>query len=95
MNSSIISTSIGDIAVYDNQVRSEKTLVFLHGVFLDHSLWDYQINNLPEYRCIAVDMPGHGLSQNVQSNWSLDDCGQMLLDIIKEMGLKDLIVVGH
>ena len=41
--------------------RDAQPIVFLHGTRLSRALWDPQLRRLADsYRCIAVDLPGHG-----------------------------------
>jgi pimeloyl-ACP methyl ester carboxylesterase len=93
----IIPTSIGDIAVYINKVNSNKTtMIFLHGVYFDHELWNNQIDNIKDRTVIALDMPDHGESKNIaKNNWTLDDCARMLLEILQFLKIKKVIAVGH
>lgn len=41
------------------------TLLFIHGLACDHSDWSAQVAHLEErYRCVSVDLPGHGASSS-------------------------------
>ena len=41
----------------------DPTLLFVHGFACAHDDWDAQVNALsPRYRCVALDLPGHGAS---------------------------------
>jgi pimeloyl-ACP methyl ester carboxylesterase len=51
-----------------------RPLVLLHGGFLDHGLWDYQIPALASrHRVIAPDARGHGRSANATEPYRLAD----------------------
>jgi len=40
------------------------TLVFSHGAFLDHTLWEHVVADLSQYfRCVTWDERGHGMSE--------------------------------
>ncbi|MCK6618577.1 MAG: alpha/beta hydrolase [Cyclobacteriaceae bacterium] len=97
MEKTFINTSIGQIAVFHKQTTSNNTpIIFLHGVFFDHHLWDNQINAISDRPVYAMDMPMHGESKsNIKGNWTLDDCADMLLEIMDSLGLKKVIAVGH
>ena len=42
---------------------SGKPIIFVHGWVGSGDVWDYQVHDLaPTYRCIAVDLRGHGAS---------------------------------
>jgi pimeloyl-ACP methyl ester carboxylesterase len=72
-------------------------LVFLHGVYFDHRLWKFQIEQTDAERtCIAIDMPLHGASTTLRKRtWDLDDCVRMVIDVLDTMQIKSAIGVGH
>lgn len=92
-----IYTQIGEIAVYLKVVSSAETpLIFLHGVYFDHHLWDAQVKEITDRTIILVDMPYHGNSrENIKKNWSLTDCSIMLMDILNHLKIPKVIAVGH
>lgn len=92
-----IPTKVGNIAVYIKEVSSEDlAVIFLHGVYFDHHLWDGQIVNLNERTTITIDMPWHGNSRNIiQHDWTLDDCAEMLIEILDFLKFQKVIAIGH
>lgn len=94
---SYISTSIGKIAVYINEHTSKETpIIFLHGIYFDHHLWDRQIEKITDRTVIAVDMPLHGESrEKISRNWTLNDCANMLIEILDTLQIPKVIAVGH
>jgi 3-oxoadipate enol-lactonase len=92
-----INTKIGNIAVFKKEVQSDKTpVIFLHGVYFDHHLWDNQIAQITDRTVYAIDMPWHGEStENIQKNWTLNDCSAMLLDILDNLKTPKIIAIGH
>lgn len=97
MEKQFINTQIGEIAVYQKNMDAPKTpIIFLHGVYFDHHLWDNQINPISDRPIIAIDMPLHGASKNkIKKNWSLDDCAIMLLEILDSLKIEKVIAIGH
>jgi pimeloyl-ACP methyl ester carboxylesterase len=102
----IVQTCVGPIAVHVRQGITENVpLIFLHGVYFDHRMWDGLVASLVEDEermnqsartMIAIDMPLHGSSrENIKPNWTIDDCATMLLDILRELRLEQVIAVGH
>lgn len=54
---------INDGTLYYEKKGSGPTLVFLHGVFLDHRMWQQQIDYFSKsYTCINLDLRGFGRS---------------------------------
>lgn len=94
---SFIHTTIGKIAVYQKKVDSNKIpIIFLHGVYFDHHLWDKVIDSLNDRTIIALDMPLHGLSKEITKNdWTLNDCAEMLLEIMDRLHIAKVIAIGH
>src|ERR1700756_3551055 len=59
------AVAASDAAGINFQTTSSKdpTLIFVHGFACALSDWDGQVNALsPNYRCVALDLPGHGNS---------------------------------
>ena len=96
-SATFIKTTIGDIAVYFSGTHSEKTpLILLHGVYFDHHLWDYQISGINDRIVVAIDMPLHGESREImKSDWTLNDCAEMLVEILDSLKIQKVIAAGH
>lgn len=92
-----IFTSIGKIAVYiKEKPLNETPVIFLHGLYFDHKLWKHYIYSITDRTVIAVDMPLHGKSQeDIKNGWNLEDCAQMLVDILNNLEIPKAIAVGH
>jgi 3-oxoadipate enol-lactonase len=92
-----VNTNIGKIAVFQQLADSEKTpIIFLHGVYFDYHLWDAVIESIKDRTIITMDMPFHGLSKEITKNdWTLDDCADMLLEILNGLQLPKVIAIGH
>lgn len=92
-----IFTSIGKIAVYiKGKTLNETPVIFLHGVYFDHKLWKNHIHSINDRTVITIDMPLHGKSQeDVKNGWNLEDCAQMLVDILNNLEIPRVIAVGH
>ena len=97
MKTTFIQTHIGKIAVHIKQGPSEKTpLLFLHGVYFDYHLWDYQMQAIDDRTVMAIDMPHHGASKEITTTrWNLDDCATMLMELMDHLRLTTVFGVGH
>ncbi|MGB7538782.1 MAG: alpha/beta hydrolase, partial [Anaerolineales bacterium] len=58
------------------------SIVFIHGTGVGGWMWQSNINELIDYHCILVDLPGHGNS-NDQEWISLEDSAYKISDIIR------------
>jgi 3-oxoadipate enol-lactonase len=97
MQNSFIKTKIGAIAVFIKNENSNATpIIFLHGVYFDHHLWDNQIAAINDRTVIAIDMPWHGESKKaVPNKWTLDECANMLIEILDSLQIEKVITIGH
>ena len=95
MTSKKINTTICQIAVSIEKGGAGDPLVFLHGVFLDKSLWSAFDTSLTGRTHIYIDLPAHGESSSVGRDWSLDECVSMLIQILDELEIAACIAVGH
>lgn len=81
---------------YDNRGQGDTALVFLHGWCCDREYWKHQADEFAkEYRVITVDLPGHGTSGKDRKQWSIKGLSADIESLIKSLGLKRVILVGH
>ncbi|GAA3450938.1 alpha/beta fold hydrolase [Dactylosporangium matsuzakiense] len=77
------------------------TVVFLHGWTLDNRLWRQQIADLPDrlgvpVQLLAFDLRGHGRSAATRDNATLEQLGDDLAEVIKQLVPRGPIVLaGH
>jgi pimeloyl-ACP methyl ester carboxylesterase len=71
-------------------------VIFLHGFCETNSLWDEFRDVFSEhYRVICPDLPGFGKSALPENPVSLDGIAAILIDWLKNLGIKKCIIVGH
>ena len=92
-----ITVDMGKIATYINYGTSDKTpIIFLHGVYFDHHMWDEYLEGIINRTIICIDMPFHGESKTIQNrNWNLHDCAIMLNQLLDRLNIEKVIAVGH
>lgn len=79
------------------EVGDGEPTLFLHGFSLCTAHWAPLMARLPSLHCIAIDMPGHGLSDGVDyrgvdlRSWYRE----MLTSCLNELGLDSVHIVGH
>lgn len=96
MKQEIINTSIGAIAVYHRTVPNTIPVIFLHGVYYDHNLWNYHTSRITDRTVITVDMPHHGRSKAItKRDWTMEDCTDMLLEILDHLAYQEVYAIGH
>lgn len=95
MKERLIQTKLGQISVAVDERGTGIPLVFMHGVFLDKTLWAVCDSNFTGRTHIYIDMPAHGASSNVGHDWCLNDCSEMLMHILNELDVTRCIIIGH
>ena len=70
-------------------------VVFIHGSGGNAGLWRKVLKELGEdYRSLAVDLPGHGLSPG-EGLKGVSESGEFVKDFMGALGLKDVVLGGH
>jgi pimeloyl-ACP methyl ester carboxylesterase len=92
---SSVSTAWGDIAYVD--MGEGPAALFIHGVFLNSSLWRHTIDELaPDRRCIAIDLLGHGATRAAPGvDVSMPAQAEMLSAFCDALTLDSIDLVGN
>ena len=69
-------------------------LVFVHGVGLDHQMWEPQTSSLKEYSIITYDLLGHGKTPFNKEEITLDDFSKQLLSVLDFLKVDKCNLVG-
>ncbi len=81
---------------YIDEGKGDKTLLFVHGLANYAMVWQKNIEYLKQfYRCIAIDLPGNGLSDQNPHDFTMKFFADAVHNFIGAMGLKNLCLVGH
>jgi pimeloyl-ACP methyl ester carboxylesterase len=88
------TTSLGTTLAYAD-VGTGNPILYLHGLSFDRHMWLLAIAHLSKnYRCIAVDLPGHGDSDD-RPNYELEEIAVELHELVVHLALDRPVVVGH
>ncbi|MBC3783652.1 alpha/beta fold hydrolase [Spirosoma utsteinense] len=72
------------------------TLVFLHYFGGSAQEWLGVMSQLSDqYRCIAIDLRGHGGSDSPATGYTVDDMADDVTDILHQYEVQDFVLVGH
>ena len=76
--------------------RNKETIpsVFIHGVGLDQQMWKPQINSLNEFSTLTYDLLGHGKSELIDNEVSLDDFSSQLKSLLDFLNIKKINLIG-
>lgn len=76
--------------------QGDTALVFLHGWCGDREYWKNQVGVFAaDYRVVALDQAGHGESGKGRKAWTADGLAGDVEAVVKALGLKRVILVGH
>ena len=72
------------------------TLIFIHGVLNDHSVWILQTRYLAHhgFNVLAVDLPGHGRSAG-EAPVSVEAAADFIEALMDAAGLQQAALIGH
>jgi pimeloyl-ACP methyl ester carboxylesterase len=69
-------------------------IVFIHGVGLDNSMWEPQINALNKFSTITYDLLGHGKTPFDKEEITLDDFSNQLILLLDFLNIDKINLVG-
>jgi pimeloyl-ACP methyl ester carboxylesterase len=75
---------------------AKPTIVFIHGVLNDHSVWILQSRYLANhgFNVLAIDLPGHGKSAG-NCPKSVEDAAAFVIALLDTAGIAKAALVGH
>ncbi|MFV0679531.1 alpha/beta fold hydrolase [Ottowia sp.] len=75
---------------------AQPTVVFIHGVLNDHSVWILQSRYLAHHgwNVLAIDLPGQGKSDG-QPPETVEQAAGTVLALLKAQGIEQAALVGH
>lgn len=85
------------IFVEDLNSTGSKTVVFLHGWPGDHTLFEYQFNQLPKrgIRCVGLDTRGFGQSSRPWGGYDYDRLSDDVRSVVDTLELRNFVLGGH
>ena len=69
-------------------------IVFIHGVGLDHQMWNKQVDYLNEFSILTYDLLGHGQTPCDKDKLSLRDFSDRLLGLLDYLKIEKINLVG-
>jgi sigma-B regulation protein RsbQ len=92
----IVRADDGLSLVCDARGKGDTALIFLHGWCGDREYWKHQVDAFAaDYRVVALDQAGHGESGKKRAVWTADGLAADVQAVVKALGLKRVILVGH
>lgn len=81
---------------YTKDGEGATPVIFLHGWCINGSYWEKQREAFKgEYTVYTLDLPGFGKSKADRTEWSIEEYALDIKDFIRQLELKNVILVGH
>lgn len=75
--------------------KNKEAIFFIHPAFADHRTFNKQINEFSsDYRIVAIDLLGHGLSQKTSRHEKIHDTSKQITEILLNEGIEKAHFVG-
>lgn len=89
-----VETVLGRIRV---RVRgSGEAMLFWPSLLMDGTLWAGQLAHFADrYQVVLVDPPGHGGSSDLAGPFRFEQCAEVIVAIIDELGVEKVHVIGN
>jgi pimeloyl-ACP methyl ester carboxylesterase len=85
----------GQRLFYEDTGAGEDVIVFSHGYFMSHVMFDAQIAALrDQWRCIAWDERGHGQTETTPEPFTYWDSASDLLGLLDHLGVERAVLAG-
>lgn len=85
----------GKIHYYDIGGSNKRAIIFIHGWTCNADFWKDSYSAFPQYRVIAIDLPGHGQSDKPKTTYSMEYFARSIKAVMKSTGVKQAVLVGH
>lgn len=85
------------IAVEDLNPSSSKVVLFIHGWPLNHKIFEYQTNMLPQlgFRTVSVDLRGFGQSDVTAEGYDYNQMAKDIYKVVESLRLGNFTLVGY
>jgi pimeloyl-ACP methyl ester carboxylesterase len=83
-----------EFSPYIESGKGDQTLVFLHYFGGAAQSWQWVAQQLPDYRCIALNLPGYGGTPALQQP-SLQQYAEAVVQILADLNLQNYTLIGH
>ncbi len=86
----------GRVTLNVREVGQGPLAIFLHGITSNAAVWDpITLALSDQFRCVAVDQRGHGLSDKPADGYTATDLAKDVLALIRTLNAGPALIVGH
>lgn len=81
---------------YVDTGKGERAVLLLHGYMECLESWDMLIKKLSTtYRVIALDLPGHGISETKGEVHTMKFLAETIAALLDKIGISEVVAIGH
>lgn len=81
---------------YSDTEKGEKAILLIHGYLESLECWESITSELAkEYRVIALDVPGHGISEVSGDTHKMEFLADTIAELLKKIDVSSCTVMGH
>ena len=77
-----------------NKIDEKDPVIFIHGIGLNHGIWDDQINYFKNHNTIVYDLIGHGKTPFNTKSLTMKDFTKQLLKLVDSLNINKFHLVG-
>lgn len=90
------SIHVNGLTVSYNEEGQGSPIILIHGFCGSKKYWDNVIFKLADhFRVIALDLPGHGESSNLEGNSSIEDFADHIKKLLDYLNVTKVTMFGH
>lgn len=67
----------------------------VHGLAGSKEVWHWNFHAFPSFRCIVPDLPGNGISANLNKRYTIQHYTEALIHFLDELGITKVHWFGH
>ena len=79
----------------DTGSDAKNAIVFVHCWTCNSEFWREQVGAFPQFRVIALDLPGHGESDKPKIEYTIEHFARSVEAVMNDAGVKKAVLVGH
>ena len=96
VRSDFANSAAGVSIHYEVRGAGPVALVFVHGWCCSLRYWDQQVDHFASrYTVVAIDLAGHGESGRGRADWTMPAFGQDVAAVVRQLGLRQVVLAGH
>jgi len=77
-----------------NKLNENSPIIFIHGIALNHEIWEQQIDYFKKYNTIFYDLIGHGKTPLNKKEITMKDFTKQLLELAGSLNINKFHLVG-